>query len=237
MKKLKCYVVDDAQESIDLTTRYVLRTMDLELVGTETNALVALSRIKNKEIEVDVVFLDLMMPGMDGIDFARQIIGLARVIFITADDSRAFEAFKSDGIDYLLKPLLEKDFLEAVSKVVKWFIGKESHEKLIFQVRKKSEFISIDPRELEFAESNRNYIILNLTSGIIHSTYSSMAALEARLAGLWFRRVHKAFLVNLEHIQTISKGVIITTNGNRIPIGPNYKEVFMKEINLKRFQS
>jgi len=235
--KLKCLIVDDEINSAESIRECVQRNPNLELIGVETDNKEALNKLMEKQITPDIIFLDIMMPELDGIEFASQIKGLARIIFVAGDKSRALDAFEQDGMDYIIKPVSDSRLAKAVEKALEWYKGKisqEENDRLIIQESKKGQFQVIDLKELLFVESSSNYVTFKMMDNKSYIAYMTLKAIEDKLKGLSFRRVHKTFVINLHQMKSIANGTIFLVNGYRIPIGPKYRDKFMNEVISKK---
>lgn len=232
--KLKCYVVDDEQTSIENICRYIKSTEGLELIGYDTDEQIAMAKLLQKEIVPDILFLDIMMPHINGIEFAGKLDITTAIVFISGHETFALPAFKY-GAAYLLKPLNREDFLEAIKKVRQIFEGinpqlQIRENLLLIKDGKKGSYIHVNLADLLYIESESNYMKLIMANGSKHLAYTSLTSLEKRLSGLGFWRVHKKFIVNLRHIVAITNGSIQIKERHFIPIGQKYRDGFISEM-------
>jgi DNA-binding LytR/AlgR family response regulator len=228
MRKLKCLVVDDEPLAMELISGYVRQTPFLEFVE-ECNSAINAMEVLEKE-KIDLLFLDIQMPDLTGIDFSRTLKNGPRVIFTTAYEKYAIEGYKVDALDYLLKPISYQEFLAAALKAKNWYELLEKNEIQIeddfLLVKSEYKIIRINFIDILYVESMRDYLkiyVSNQTRPIL--TLMSMKSLEAKLPAPQFMRVHRSYLVNTKQIQNIERNHIVF-NKVFIPISDSYKENF-----------
>ncbi len=230
--KLDCIIVDDEPLALDILEEYIRRTPSLELAGRFTGSVDALKHLK--ESQVDVVFLDIQMPGLSGLDASKLINGHTRVIFTTAFPQYALEGFKVDALDYLLKPISFQEFSRAVEKAEEWFSmkraaktgiasGEEPHS-LIVKSDYKQFVIPIDT--IIWIEGIRDYIRIHTGEGSVQ-TLMNLKTVEEMLPRGHFARVHRSYIVNVDKVKKIERTRIIFGDVV-IPISDTYKESFLK---------
>ena len=240
---INCIIVDDEQHAIDILTHYVGQTPFLNLVGTSTNPIEALQTVTKQQ--VDLVFLDVQMPELSGIDFIKAINGKAKVILTTAYSEFALESYELDVVDYLLKPIRLPRFLQAVQKAVKDIGEPEStmHEEggvdddyIFVKTESKGKFLKINLDEIDYIEGMKNYVAVYCGTKKT-MVYTSMKDLEERLPQKRFIRVHKSFIIPIGKISGIEGNMVrlkdVTTE---ILIGENYKPQLMDIIRNKMIQ-
>lgn len=228
--KLKCYIVDNEQYFIDVLKKYVLSHGALELVGHETRPSIALDNLLNGVIKADVTFLDILMPGMTGLEFAARLKGICRVVFITSDKNFALESYEKDGIDFIVKPITKERFYKAVEKVQRWYDGKGTAPKYLPINEGKGHTHLIPWSEIVFIESKLNYIEVTLENRKVIVGYSSLTAVEEQLKGGWFFRVHRAYVVSLHHVLFMSNNNLTMLGDHKIKIGPTYRTAFLERL-------
>ncbi|HKB44197.1 MAG TPA: LytTR family DNA-binding domain-containing protein [Chitinophagaceae bacterium] len=230
--KLKSIIVDDEPVARKLLQEYIEDISFLELAGQADNPLKAQTILNNENI--DLVFLDINMPKLTGIEFLRTSASLPMVIMTTAYAEHALDGFTLDVVDYLLKPFSFERFLKACNK------AKEYHE-LKLQAAKKMTvqqnyfFVKCNGRiekilyeELLFVEATLNYVTLHTTNGKM-IVYLTIKGIMESLPADSFIKVHKSFIVNLQKISSI-EGNIIHIGKAEIPISQNCQEEVMKQI-------
>lgn len=234
---LTCWIVDDEPLALDLLTSYVERTSFLKLTGRYANAVQAMKKMH--EAKIDVIFLDIQMPEVNGMEFARFIDKDTRIIFTTAFSEYAIEGYKVDALDYLLKPFSYTDFFNASLKALEWHkmktaSAKESEDKTtgIF-VRSDYKLIHILFDDILFIEGLKDYIkIYTSSENRPILTLMSLKGMEEDLPHSNFFRVHRSYIVNRDKITSIDKNRILI-NEQEIPIGETYRKSFMQAIEGK----
>jgi len=230
MKTLRCIVVDDEPLAVKMLEGFVERTPFLELAGSYNDPVLALSEIRAKVPEV--VFLDIQMPDLDGMELSRMLPPETRVIFTTAFKQYAFESYEVSALDFLLKPIRYQKFLEAAQKAQEWFALKDAASEA--PEEKTSAFIKVDGvlRKVEFAdilyvEGMRDYVMFHLASArqplVTHLT---MKAVEELLPVKTFMRIHRSFIVNLERIESVSAQGDVKVGSALLHVSEGYKDAF-----------
>lgn len=224
--------IDDEPLALQLIADYIQKTPDLILAGQFENPLEAARFVSINH--VDIVFTDIQMPGLNGIEFTRSMVNGPVVIFTTAFEKYALEGFKLDVADYLLKPFTYEEFLTALHKAERMI---RSVSKPGDEVLSNNEFLflksdykikRIDFRNIIYIEGLKEYVKVYVT----HSdkpviSLSSLKILETKLPAGRFMRVHRSFIVNLEKIDTIDRSRIVFGK-KYIPIGDQYKDRFQE---------
>jgi two-component system, LytTR family, response regulator len=235
---IRCLVVDDEQHAIDIIAHYIGQTSYLELVSSTTNPVAALQTVITQNI--DLVFLDVQMPELSGIDFVKAINGKAKVILTTAYSEFAIEGFDLDVVDYLLKPIRFARFLTAVQKAVKEVAEKmpetdsAADEDYIFvKTESKGKLLKINLADIEYIEGMKNYVAI-YRSGQKTLVYTNLKDLVNHLPARQFIRVHKSFIIPINRITGIEGNQILLKNVTaEILIGENYKADLMEIIKHK----
>ena len=235
--KLTCYVIDDEPLAVSLLESYVKKTPFLALEGTFNSAIHALTAISDHP--VDILFLDIQMPELNGLEFSRIVGGETRIIFTTAFERYAADSYKVNALDYLLKPISYPDFLTAANKALQWFeltnsakttpaeIGKE--KKSIF-VKTDYKLMQIELKNILYIEGLKDYVKIHLENEpnpIL--SLMSMKSLEDQLPEDKFIRVHRSFIVQPEKIKVIERNRIVFGK-QYIPISDSYKDKFQEFI-------
>ena len=222
--------IDDEPLALELIVDYIRKTPDLKLLGKFENPLEAAQYIRKNS--VDLVFTDIQMPGLSGIEFTKSMVNGPVVIFTTAYDKYAIEGFKLDVADYLLKPFTYEEFLTSVHKADRMIrSGKKTPE----EVLSNSEFLflksdykikRINFEDILYIEGLGAYVkVYTQHSAEPVLSLSSLKVLETKLPADKFMRVHRSFIVNLQKIDTIDRSRIVFGK-NYVPVGDQYKEQF-----------
>jgi DNA-binding LytR/AlgR family response regulator len=233
-------VIDDENLALDLIEDDIMKVPFLQLVKKCKNGIEALDVLQTEKI--DLLFLDIQMPDISGIQFLKSLPHKPLVIFTTAYEKYALEGFELDVVDYLLKPYSFERFLKAVNKAQEHLSILEKNQSLtsaeeisfssqfIF-VKSDYKLVKIEIAEIQYIESLKDYIKIIVKDKPV-VTLSSMKAIEEKLVAPDFIRVHRSFIVNLRRIQYIHKN-FVKVGDKEIPIGDNYKENFLQVINQK----
>ena len=243
---IHCLVVDDEQHAIDILKHYIGQTPFLHLVASTTNPIEALQMVNEKNIEL--IFLDIQMPELSGLDFIKAIHGKARVILTTAYSEFALESYELDVVDYLLKPIRFPRFLQAVQKVADTnreteanspsFGGGhgEADDYIFVKTESKGKLLKINLADIDYIEGMKNYVAIHCSEKKT-LVYTSMKELEERLPQKAFLRVHKSFIIPIAKITGI-EGNLVRLKGvnSEVLIGENYKADLMEIIRGKMIQ-
>lgn len=227
--KISCLIVDDEPLAQDVLEAYVKNTPQLNLIGICNNAIEALEKMKLNQ--VDLIFLDIQMPEITGIDFLRTLKDPPMVIFSTAYQNYAVEGFELNAIDYLLKPFSLERFQKAVKKADELAKLKEEHlqreDEYIF-IKSDQKLQKVHYNDILFIEALADYVKIH-TPDKRYITLQTMKNMEEKLPEKYFKRVHRSFIVSLDKIMSIVGGSV-EVSGQRIPIGKNYKESFFDAL-------
>ena len=237
---MRCIIVDDEQHAIDILVHYVGQTPQLELAGTTTNPLEALQMVSSQKI--DLIFLDIQMPELSGIDFIKALNGRSKVILTTAYSEFALESYELDVVDYLLKPIRFPRFLTAVQKAAKElqeFAQEEKGEEenyIFVKTESKGKLLKINLDEIDYIEGMKNYVAIYCNSKKT-MVYTSMKEIEEKLPRKKFLRVHKSDIISIPKITGI-EGNMVRLHGVTadIMIGDSYKNELMDIIRGRMIQ-
>lgn len=239
---INCIIVDDEQHAIDILVTYVKQTPGLYLIGTSTNPVEALQIVAANKI--DLVFLDIHMPELSGIDFIKAINGKIKVILTTAYSEFALESYELDVVDYLLKPIRFTRFLQAVQKVLAEVndnktsndTGDSENDFIFVKTESKGKLLKINLKDIDYIEGMKNYvaIICNRQKILV---YTSMKELEERLPPKQFIRIHKSFIIPITKITGIEGNLLrLKEVTAEIFIGESYKAELMELVKNKMIQ-
>ena len=235
-QKISCIIVDDEPMALNLVESYVEKTPFLSLKKKCGSAIEAMEFIKTEP--VDLLFLDIQMPDLTGIEFSKMLPKETRVIFTTAFDQYALEGFKVEALDYLLKPFDYAEFLAAANKAHTWFnlINNKnesavSDEKEFLFVKSEYKQLRIKLADVLYFEGLKDYIkiwVKDNPKPIL--TLMSLKSLEEELPETHFMRVHRSFIVSLKNVEVVERSQIII-NEQRITVSDQYKPKFLEFIN------
>jgi len=231
---IRCLVVDDEQHAIDIMVHYIKQTNFLELVSSSTNPVEALQTVITEHI--DLVFLDIQMPELSGMDFIKAINGKAKVILTTAYSEFAIEGFDLEVVDYLLKPVRFPRFLTAVQKAVKLInekpVAAEAGDKdyIFVKTESKGKLLKINLADIEYIEGMKNYVAI-YRGGQKTLVYTNLKDLALHLPSKQFIRVHKSFIIPIDRITGIEGNMILLKNVSaEVLIGEGYKAELMEIV-------
>ena len=237
---ISCIIVDDEQHAIDILVHYVNQTPHLHLVANYTNPIEALQLLGRQK--VDLVFLDIQMAELSGLDFIKAIQGKSKVILTTAYSEFALEGYELYVVDYLLKPIRLPRFLAAVQKAMEQIqTGNESRDTpaddyIFVKTESKGKLLKINLAEIDYIESMKNYVAIH-RGGQKTLVYTSMKELEEHLPKKQFIRVHKSYIIPISRLTGIEGNLVRLKNVTaEILIGKNYKAELMEIIRGKMIQ-
>lgn len=222
---LNCAIIDDEPLAAELIANYVGKTPFLNLIGTYNSASMAIKDLR--ENPVNLIFLDIQMPELSGIEFAKILPKETRIIFITAFSQYAIEGFKVNAMDYLLKPVCYDDFLSAVKKALEWFTIKTRQktyrqDRFIF-VKSDYKLIHIEFDNILYIEGLKDYVRIFLSDNTKIMSLMNMKNLEECLPKPEFMRTHRSYIVHMTKVESVDRFRLILGNAH-IPISDSYKE-------------
>jgi DNA-binding LytR/AlgR family response regulator len=233
-------IVDDEPLALDVLETYIEKMPELHLVARCTNAFEANEALKQHE--VDLMFLDIQMPQLTGVDFLKTLPDPPLVIFTTAYSNYAIEGYELNAIDYLLKPISLERFMKAANKAIEQveLRRKEnaSHVEIadadgyIF-VKADKKFVKVNFSEVIYIEGLKDYVIIRTEKGRV-ITLQTMKSLEEKLPSKVFRRIHRSYIVNIDKVEAIMGNmveVIEKGQAKHLPIGKNYRDELLEMIN------
>ena len=244
---MRCIAIDDEPLALRQISNYISKIPFLDLVATFRSAVVAKEWLG--ENETDLIFVDINMPDMTGVEFVQTLDTPTMVIFTTAYAEYAIEGFKLSAIDYLLKPFGLKDITRASEKALSLYellqlqkstqadteanevVSEEEYDKSVISVHADRMTHIVKLSNIVYLESAGEYVRLHLTDGTKLVTLFRLKNMENTLQSSQFMRVHRSYIVNLNHIAGYTKGRIFLSNEDYVPIGENYKEQVTNYIN------
>ena len=238
---VKCIAIDDEPLALRQIKSYIERAEQLELVASCRSAREAQLIIEQEH--VDLIFVDINMPDMNGLDFVRSLTQNYFIVFTTAHSEFALEGFKLNAIDYLLKPFSYEEFMKATQKVISLVdlvercraaesaaAQNEAEEAdqgyLSVKADYKTQLVKI--ADIVYLESAGEYVRLHIEGSSTITTLFRLKNMETTLPQDTFLRVHRSYIVNIKRIASYTKGRIFLDNGEYIPLGENYKERFFE---------
>lgn len=235
--KIKCIAIDDEPLALKQMEDYIRQTPFLGLIALCRSAFEAME-ILNTSTEIQLIFVDINMPKLSGMDFVKSLTNKPHIVFTTAYSEYAIDGFQVEATDYLLKPIAYPAFLNAANKVKKQVeltqkppaeTLKTTQEHLF--VKSEHKIIRVELADIKYIESSQEYVKIYLVNTKIVMTLLSMKALEEQLPTDKFMRVHRSFIVNLSKISIIERNRIIFDEKVFIPVSEQYKEAFQQYLN------
>lgn len=236
MTKIRCLVVDDEKLAQEVLIHHISKFDNLHLEGICNNVFELISFL-NKNKEIELIFLDIKMPEISGIDFVTMFNNPPAIIYTTAYNNYAVDAFNQSAIDYLLKPISLDRFSKSIQKASMALRQPQQTTSIsaaadYFYVKSDKRLIKINPTELIYIEGMRNYICLYTETDkvVVHGT---LITIEESLKHLnYICRVHKSFFINLNKINYVEQHMILLTNKKNIPIGLSYRDQVYEKIRI-----
>jgi two-component system LytT family response regulator len=249
---MRCIAIDDEPLALRQISAYISKISFLDLVGTFRSAVAAQEWLK--ENETDLIFVDINMPDMTGVEFVQTLDTKAMVIFTTAYAEYAIEGYKLSAIDYLLKPFGLNDITRASEKALSLYellqlqrkrdakdesvevkeeveVSETTDTKGVLSVYADRKTNLVKLSNIVYLESAGEYVRLHLSDGTTLVTLFRLKNMESSLQSSQFMRVHRSYIINLAHISGYTKGRVFLSNDDYVPIGENYKEQFLNYIN------
>jgi two-component system, LytTR family, response regulator len=229
---IRCILVDDEPLALDLLEDSLKHVNYIQVVGRCRTAAEAIILLQKDDI--DLLFCDIQMPGLNGLQLVKSLIKKPMVIFVTAYEKFAIEGFELDVIDYLVKPVPLERFLKACYKAnIQFELRKKTPEEIAnkrnhFFMHADYNLVKVNFNDIEYVEGLKDYVKVNLANQakpIVSRT--SIKALQLQLPLGQFYRVHKSYIINIDHVLYIRRGKVITTNAE-LPLSDNYRDVINK---------
>jgi two-component system LytT family response regulator len=231
---MHCIAIDDEPLALKQIEKYIEKTPFLELKESFESALDAISYIH--EHKIDLMFVDINMPDLNGMDFVKSLSNLPKVIFTTAHSEYALEGFRVDAIDYLLKPIGYNDFLKAAEKAKERLQLKKdsqpevkSNDKFLF-IKSEYKTLRLVLSNIKYIESMREYVQIHLMNEKPVMALMTMKKMEEFLPEADFMRVHRSFIVSLDKITVVERNRIVFDEKKYIPVSDQYKSKFQKYL-------
>jgi DNA-binding LytR/AlgR family response regulator len=232
---MNCIIVDDDKLSCKVLEEFVNKSTSLNLLGTFSDSVSARNELSRRR-DIELVFLDIQMPEMNGFDFMGSLEHPPNIIVVSSNEEYAMRAFDFNVVDYLLKPVTYARFAKAIDKTIRYFSRKElsnTGDEEIF-IKKGSSLVKLKIKEIIFVEALENYITLN-TADERFTIHFTMKAIESQLPSNVFIRVHRSFIINKSMIQAIRENSLDLVVGNTvksIPVGKSFRDFLLNDINV-----
>lgn len=229
MTTLRCCIVDDEPLARDLIASYIEKTPFMELAGSFGSAQEAVRTVI--EDNIDVIYLDINMPQLNGMEFARIVPPTCRIVFTTAYDKYALEGFKVNALDFLLKPVSYEEFVDSANRALAWCDLRRRAEaadtsREYIMVKSEYRMVQIPVRDIMFIEGVKDYVKIYIEGeekAIM--TLMNMKTLERTLPASRFLRVHRSYIINSPKIRVIERNRILFGR-HAIPVSDSYKQQF-----------
>ncbi|MGE5406272.1 MAG: LytR/AlgR family response regulator transcription factor [Methanosarcina sp.] len=232
---MNCIIVDDDKLVCKILEGYVKKYSTLNLIGSFSDPVEA-RNILTRRHDIDLIFLDIQMPEMNGFDFIGSLDSPPNIIIVSSAEEYALKAFDFNVVDYLLKPISYSRFCKAIDKTIRYFSHKEASttgDDEIF-IKSGSSLVKLKIRDIIYVEALENYVTLN-TNTEKYTIHFTMKAIESQLPSGIFLRVHRSFIVNKSMIQAIKENNLEINIGGSlksIPVGKSYRDSLLNEINV-----
>lgn len=227
---MTCIIIDDDRVAQKAMQLLISEVSGLTLLGSFDTAMSALELIRRQE--ADLIFLDIEMPGMTGLDLLKNIPNLPQIIVCSSRRDYAADAFEFSVTDYLVKPLTRPRFLKAIEKA--WKVQGDKNpgnaRDGLFFVKHKGYYLSVRPEDVLYFEALSDYVNIYTSSGK-HTIYSTMKAVEARLPSSDFLRIHRSYIIRLDKINLIEENSVFVKD-TCLPVGKSYLKEFTKRLNF-----
>ncbi|WP_299126155.1 response regulator transcription factor [uncultured Winogradskyella sp.] len=225
---MNCIIIEDQLPAQRILKKYIADTSTLTLVGAYTDALQAIDVLKSKTI--DIIFLDIHLPKLSGMDFLKSLSNPPKVILTTAFQDYALESYEYNVVDYLLKPFSFQRFVKAISKVKNDKIDNENSTSLEeIYIKSGYDHIRVKTNEILFIKADSDYTEIHLKNKK-HLSSESLRYWEEFLSKKMFLRLHKSYIINTKKIKKVSGNQVFIENNVVIPIGRAYKNEFTKQL-------
>ncbi len=232
---MNCIIVDDDKVFGKILEGYIKKYTSLTLSGSFTSSLEA-RNLLTKRKDIELVFLDIMMPEMDGFDFLKSLESPPNIIITSSEEGFAAKAFDFNAVDYLIKPISYGRFCKAVDKVFLYFSRKEQsvrEEKEVF-IKSGPTLVKLTLKNIVYIEALENYIIIN-TPTDKYTVHFTMKAISELIPSSMFVRTHRSYIVNKSMIKSITDSSVDISNGEttmNIPLGKSFRDELLSDINL-----
>jgi two-component system, LytTR family, response regulator len=227
---LSCYIVDDESHAIRILADYIQKTPGLSLAGSSTEPLQALAELSAGD-PPDILFLDVDMPELNGLDLAGLAGGRSAVVFTTAYREYAVDAFEKRAADYLVKPVFYERFLACVQELRKRSFRPDSADALFVTTGTRGKLLRVLTEDIRYIEGADSYVhIISKNEKVM--TYMTLSEVLRRLPQERFSRVHKSYIVQDRVVRIIEPGQLKLEDGTVLPLGPSYRAAFYQKMGV-----
>jgi DNA-binding LytR/AlgR family response regulator len=232
---MNCIIIDDDKLSCKLIEGFVKKSSSLNLLGIFSDSVSARNEMTTRH-DIDLIFLDIMMPDLNGFDFIGSLENPPNIIIISSAEEYALKAFDFNVVDFLLKPVSYARFCKAIDKTIKYFLKKDSvntGDEEIF-IKKGSSLVKLKLKEIIYVEALENYVTLT-TSEEKFTIHFTMKAIENHLPSGVFIRVHRSYIINKSMIQAIKENsldLVVGDSVKSIPVGKSFRDFLLNDINV-----
>jgi DNA-binding LytR/AlgR family response regulator len=232
---MNCIIVDDDKLSCKLIEGFVSKFSSLTLIGIFSDSVSARNELSKRK-DIDLIFLDVEMPELNGFDFIGSLEYPPNIIIVSATQEYALKAFDFNVVDFLLKPVSYARFCKAIDKTIRYFTRKESvnsGDQEIF-IKKGSSLVKLKLKDIVYVEALENYVTVN-TREEKYTIHFTMKAIESQLPSTLFTRVHRSFIINKSMIQAIKENSLDLSVGDiikSIPVGKSFRDTLLNDINV-----
>ncbi len=231
---MRCYIIDDQEHAIVNLSHHIAATPGLQLVGSDMDAVSGVKKIVSGTVQTDIVFLDIDMPDMDGIEVAERVGDRAVIIFVTAHVDYASDAIDLGAVGYLSKPVRSEKFLKAIERAKRWLGNNDFQHR-----RPDSIFVRSDSnhshqvflKDLIWLKASNKYVLLYTTNAKPLMVNNTLSNFEMLLPGSEFVRIHKSHIINLKFVSRIVFNQVILSNDIVLDIGPTYASSLRNRLN------
>lgn len=236
---MNCLLVDDERPALQLLEDNVRQIPYLNVVASLRNPMQVLEVLKEQQI--DLIFLDIQMPGISGLELLKSLDNPPMVILVTAYAEHALDGFNLSAVDYLVKPVAFSRFVKAVEKARTLYMMRQPQQKAIqaeddhFFVNANYALVKVKLNDITFIEGLKDYVKIHIVGGSLVTTRMGLKAVEERLNPERFMRVHKSYIISIDKIESIQKSQLVIA-GCEIPIGESYRQALQHYIIKKNFQ-
>lgn len=233
---IRCIIVDDEPLARELLRSYVEKTPGLEYAGQFASATEALKTVTGGG--ADLIFLDINMPNLNGIEFASLVPKESRIVYVTAYGQYALEGFRVNALDYLLKPVSYQEFLKSVVRATEWFAMRDRADRQpqgasptggMLTVKADCRLVQMKIENIRYVEVQKDRVVFWRADGDPVSSVMSMKEIEDQLPAETFMRVHRSYIVNLRQVEIVERGRIVFGD-TQVPIADSRRDEFLSRL-------